>query len=104
MSESNIEGLRKIRRALLSVSDKTGIIEFARELRRFDVELISTGGTAKKLREGGIEVGAISDVKGFAEMMAGRIKTLHPRIHGGVLALRGNAEHPSATRQHSIEP
>src|SRR5437868_8311583 len=104
MSESNDEGLRKIRRALLSVSDKTGIIEFARELRRFDVELISTGGTAKALREAGIEVRDISDVTGFPEMMDGRIKTLHPRIHGGLLALRDNAEHIEAMREHGIEP
>jgi phosphoribosylaminoimidazolecarboxamide formyltransferase/IMP cyclohydrolase len=98
------EGLRKIRRALLSVSDKTGIIEFARELRRFDVELISTGGTAKTLREAGIEVRDISDVTGFPEMMDGRIKTLHPRIHGGLLALRDNTEHLAAMREHGIEP
>src|SRR5436309_688833 len=98
------EGLRKIRRALLSVSDKTGIIEFARELRRFDVELISTGGTAKALREAGIEVRDVADVTGFPEMMDGRIKTLHPRIHGGLLALRDNAEHVAAMRGHGIEP
>jgi phosphoribosylaminoimidazolecarboxamide formyltransferase/IMP cyclohydrolase len=104
MSESNMEGLRKIRRALLSVSDKTGIIEFARELRGFDVELISTGGTAKALREAGIEVRDISDVTGFPEMMDGRIKTLHPHIHGGLLALRDNAEHVAAMREHGIEP
>jgi phosphoribosylaminoimidazolecarboxamide formyltransferase/IMP cyclohydrolase len=101
---SNIEGLRKIRRALVSVSDKTGIAEFARELRGFDVEIISTGGTAKALREAGIEVRDISDVTGFPEMMDGRIKTLHPRIHGGLLALRDNAEHVEAMREHGIEP
>ncbi|HUQ32321.1 MAG TPA: bifunctional phosphoribosylaminoimidazolecarboxamide formyltransferase/IMP cyclohydrolase [Pyrinomonadaceae bacterium] len=98
------EGLRKIRRALLSVSDKSGLVEFARELRRFDVELISTGGTAKALREAGIEVRDISDVTGFPEMMDGRIKTLHPRIHGGLLALRDNPEHVSAMRAHDIGP
>jgi phosphoribosylaminoimidazolecarboxamide formyltransferase/IMP cyclohydrolase len=98
------EGLRKIRRALLSVSDKSGLVEFARELRRFDVELISTGGTAKALREAGIEVRDISDVTGFPEMMDGRIKTLHPRIHGGLLALRDNPEHARAMREHDIEP
>ncbi|HEV7373783.1 MAG TPA: bifunctional phosphoribosylaminoimidazolecarboxamide formyltransferase/IMP cyclohydrolase [Pyrinomonadaceae bacterium] len=98
------EGLRKIRRALVSVSDKTGIVEFARELRRFDVELISTGGTAKTLREAGIEVREISDVTGFPEMMDGRVKTLHPRIHGGLLALRDNAEHVEAMNHHGIEP
>ncbi|MDT5123551.1 MAG: phosphoribosylaminoimidazolecarboxamide formyltransferase / cyclohydrolase [Acidobacteriota bacterium] len=104
MTEPTDEGLRKIRRALLSVSDKTGIIEFARELRRFDVELISTGGTAKALREAGLEVRDVSDVTGFPEMMDGRIKTLHPHIHGGLLALRDNAEHTAAMREHGIEP
>jgi phosphoribosylaminoimidazolecarboxamide formyltransferase/IMP cyclohydrolase len=104
MTKSYDEGLRKIRRALLSVSDKTGIIEFARELRGFGVELISTGGTAKALREAGIEVRDVSDVTGFPEMMDGRIKTLHPRIHGGLLALRDNAEHIEAMREHGIEP
>lgn len=98
------EGLRKIRRALVSVSDKTGIVEFARELRRFDVELISTGGTAKALRDAGIEVRDVSDVTGFPEMMDGRVKTLHPRIHGGLLALRDNAEHVESMREHGIEP
>jgi phosphoribosylaminoimidazolecarboxamide formyltransferase/IMP cyclohydrolase len=98
------EGLRKIRRALVSVSDKTGIVEFARELRRFNVELISTGGTAKALRDAGIEVRDISDVTGFPEMMDGRVKTLHPRIHGGLLALRDNAEHVESMREHGIEP
>lgn len=96
-------GLRRIRRALLSVSDKSGLVEFARELRRFEVELISTGGTAKALREAGIEVLDISDVTGFPEMMDGRIKTLHPRVHGGLLALRDNPEHLAAMREHGIE-
>jgi phosphoribosylaminoimidazolecarboxamide formyltransferase/IMP cyclohydrolase len=98
------EGLRKIKRALLSVSDKSGLVEFARELRRFDVELISTGGTAKVLREAEIEVRDISEVTGFPEMMDGRIKTLHPRIHGGLLALRDNPEHVQAMSEHGIEP
>src|SRR4051795_5802964 len=93
-----------IRRALLSVSDKRGIVEFARELRRFGVELISTGGTAQALREAGIEVRDISEVTGFPEMMDGRVKTLHPRIHGGLLALRDNEEHVAAMREHGIEP
>src|SRR5437868_4245637 len=104
MSEQNTEDLRKIRRALISVSDRTGIVEFARELRRFDVEIISTGGTAKALREAEIEVRDISDVTGFPEMMDGRIKTLHPRIHGGLLALRDKEEHLAAMREHDIEP
>jgi phosphoribosylaminoimidazolecarboxamide formyltransferase/IMP cyclohydrolase len=97
-------GLRKIRRALLSVSDKTGLVEFARELRGFDIELISTGGTAKALREAGLEVRDVSDITGFPEMMDGRVKTLHPRIHGGLLALRDNAEHVAAMSEHGIEP
>jgi phosphoribosylaminoimidazolecarboxamide formyltransferase / IMP cyclohydrolase len=100
----NTEGLRTIRRALLSVSDKSGIIEFARALSGFGVELISTGGTAKALREGGIDVRDISDVTGFPEMMDGRVKTLHPRIHGGLLALRDNEAHLQAMREHGIEP
>jgi phosphoribosylaminoimidazolecarboxamide formyltransferase / IMP cyclohydrolase len=99
-----MDGLRKIRRALISVSDKTGVVEFARELRRFNVEIISTGGTARALREAGIEVRDISDVTGFPEMMDGRVKTLHPRIHGGLLALRDNEEHMRAAREHGIEP
>jgi phosphoribosylaminoimidazolecarboxamide formyltransferase/IMP cyclohydrolase len=97
-------GLRKIRRALVSVSDKTGLVEFARELRGFDVELISTGGTAKALREAGLEVRDVSEATGFPEMMDGRIKTLHPSIHGGLLALRDNAEHLAAMSEHGIEP
>lgn len=104
MSEHNQHGLRNIRRALLSVSDKTGLIEFARALRRrFDVELLSTGGTAKALREAGIEVRDVSEVTGFPEMLDGRVKTLHPRIHGGLLAVRDNTEHMSALSEHGIE-
>ncbi len=104
MSEENVVGLRKIRRALLSVSYKTGIVEFARDLRGFDVELISTGGTARVLREAGIEVRDISEVTGFPEMMDGRVKTLHPLIHGALLGLRDNEEHQAAMREHGIEP
>jgi phosphoribosylaminoimidazolecarboxamide formyltransferase / IMP cyclohydrolase len=97
--------LRRIRRALISVSDKTGIVDFARELARFDVEIISTGGTAKTLRDdAGIDVRDISDVTGFPEMMDGRVKTLHPRVHGGLLAIRDNPEHVAAMQQHGIEP
>jgi phosphoribosylaminoimidazolecarboxamide formyltransferase / IMP cyclohydrolase len=104
MSETNNNGLRRIRRALISVSDKTGVVEFARELQRWDVEIISTGGTAKTLRDAGIEVRDVSDVTGFPEMMDGRIKTLHPRIHGALLALRKNPEHLAAMDDHQIEP
>jgi len=104
MAEDKSEGLVKIRRALISVSDKTGIVDFARELKRFGVEIISTGGTAKALREHGIEVRDVSDVTGFPEMMDGRIKTLHPKIHGALLALRDNPDHVAAMKQHAIEP
>ena len=104
MSQNNDQGLRQIRRALISVSDKTGIVDFARELKTFGVEIISTGGTAKALREAGIDVLEVSDVTEFPEMMDGRVKTLHPKIHGALLGLRDNAEHVEAMRAHSIEP
>jgi len=98
------DGLRPIRRALISVSDKTGIADFARELKTFGVEIISTGGTAEALRGAGIEVRDVSDVTGFPEMMDGRIKTLHPKIHGALLGLRDKAEHVAAMTEHGIEP
>ena len=96
--------LRPIRRALISVSDKTGIVDFARELTSFNVEIISTGGTAKTLRDAGISVRDISEITGFPEMMDGRVKTLHPRVHGGLLAIRDNPQHVAAMQQHGIEP
>lgn len=104
MTDNQQLGLRKVRRALISVSDKTGIVEFARELKRFGVVIISTGGTASALREGGIEVRDVSDVTGFPEMMDGRLKTLHPKIHGGLLGVRDNPEHQQAMQEHGIEP
>jgi phosphoribosylaminoimidazolecarboxamide formyltransferase/IMP cyclohydrolase len=104
MSEQVEPGLRGITRALLSVSDKTGLVEFARALRGFGVELLSTGGTAAALREAGVEVRDVSDVTGFPEMLDGRVKTLHPRIHGGLLAVRDDAAHMSALSEHGIEP
>lgn len=104
MAEDQTPGLRKIQRALISVSDKTGIVDFARELSDFGVEIISTGGTAKALREAGIEVREVSDVTGFPEMMDGRVKTLHPKIHGALLGIRDNPEHQNAMQQHGIEP
>src|SRR5712664_1781106 len=104
MTETNNEGLVKIRRALISVSEKSGIVDFARELQRFGVEIISTGGTAKTLRDAGLEVRDVSDVTGFPEMMDGRIKTLHPKIHGALLSVRDNPEHQAAMREHDIEP
>jgi phosphoribosylaminoimidazolecarboxamide formyltransferase/IMP cyclohydrolase len=104
MTEKHDAGLRKIRRALISVSDKTGIIDFAQELKSFGVEIISTGGTAKALRDAGIDVLDVADITGFPEMMDGRVKTLHPKIHGGLLALRENPEHLAAMEKHGIEP
>jgi phosphoribosylaminoimidazolecarboxamide formyltransferase/IMP cyclohydrolase len=99
-----VSGEKKIRRALLSVTDKTGVQEFARALAGLGVELISTGGTAKALREAGLPVKDISDLTGFPEMLDGRVKTLHPRVHGGLLYIRGNAAHETAVAEHGIEP
>jgi phosphoribosylaminoimidazolecarboxamide formyltransferase/IMP cyclohydrolase len=96
------EHLRRISRALLSVSDKTGLMEFARLLAGFGIELVSTGGTAKALAEAGLKVRDVSDLTGFPEMMDGRVKTLHPKIHGGLLAIRRNAEHVRAMQEHHI--
>nr|MBA3634784.1 bifunctional phosphoribosylaminoimidazolecarboxamide formyltransferase/IMP cyclohydrolase [Acidobacteriota bacterium] len=96
--------LRKIKRALISVSDKTGIIDLATSLQKFGVKIISTGGTAKTLRENQIEVTEVADVTEFPEMMGGRVKTLHPKIHGAFLALRDNEEHQRAMNAHGIEP
>jgi phosphoribosylaminoimidazolecarboxamide formyltransferase/IMP cyclohydrolase len=104
MAEQKPEELKPIRRALLSVSDKTGLVEFARSLRGFGVEILSTGGTAKALRDAGVEVRDVSDVTGFPEMLDGRVKTLHPRIHGGILAVRNNPEHARALEEHGIGP
>src|ERR687883_1580676 len=104
MAEQKPVGLKPIRRALLSVSDKTGLVEFARALRGFGVELLSTGGTAKALRDAGLEVRDVSEVTGFPEMLDGRVKTLHPRIHGGILAVRDNPDHLRALEEHRIEP
>jgi phosphoribosylaminoimidazolecarboxamide formyltransferase/IMP cyclohydrolase len=97
-------GAKTIRRALLSVTDKTGLVEFAQALVGLGVELISTGGTASALRAAGLLVKDISDLTGFPEMLDGRVKTLHPRVHGGLLYIRGNAEHEAAVKAHGIEP
>ena len=94
--------LRPIRRALLSVSDKAGLVELARALAGFGVELISTGGTRKSLAEAGLPVRDIAEVTGFPEMLDGRVKTLHPRVHAGILAIRDNAEHQAIMRQENI--
>lgn len=93
-----------LKRALISVSDKEGIVEFAKELRSLDIEIISTGGTASLLKENGIEVIGIFEVTGFPECLDGRVKTLHPKIHGGLLAIRGNSEHMKQIEELGIEP
>src|SRR6187455_1503004 len=95
---------RQVTRALLSVSDKTGLIEFAKALTGHGVELVSTGGTAKAIAAAGLKVSDISDLTGFPEMMDGRVKTLHPKVHGGLLAVRGNAEHEASMADHEIAP
>ena len=93
-----------IRRALLSVSDKSGVVELASRLAKGGVELVSTGGTARALREGGLPVREVSDLTGFPEMMDGRVKTLHPRVHGGLLAVRDNEVHLAEMDAHDVEP
>src|SRR5690242_4689636 len=93
-----------VRRALISLSEKTGLAELAAGLARHGVEIVSTGGTAAKLREAGAEVRDISDLTGFPEMMDGRVKTLHPKVHGGLLGVRDNAEHVAAMEEHGIAP
>jgi phosphoribosylaminoimidazolecarboxamide formyltransferase/IMP cyclohydrolase len=94
----------KIQRALLSVSDKTGLVPFAQILAQAGIEIISTGGTAKTLREAGLAVKDISEHTGFPEMLDGRVKTLHPKVHGGLLYIRGNAAHEAAVKTHGIAP
>ncbi len=96
--------LRRASRALISVSDKSGVAEFARALAGFGIELVSTGGTRKTLSDAGLKVLDVSDLTGFPEMMDGRVKTLHPAVHGGLLAVRGNPEHVEAMRAHNIRP
>lgn len=100
-SETN---LKPIKRALISVSNKSGVIEFAQALQAYGVEIISTGGTAKILREAGVDVRDVSEITGFPEMMDGRVKTLHPRVHGALLGQRENPTHVSAMTEHGIEP
>jgi len=95
---------RPIRRALFSVSDKTGLVEFGRFLHERGVEILSTGGTAKALRDSGLPVTDVSDYTGFPEMLDGRVKTLHPLVHGGLLGIRGNSEHEAAMDKHGIQP
>jgi len=96
--------LRRVRRALISVSDKTGLIDFAKALAKHGIELVSTGGTAKAIADAGLKVIDVSELTGFPEMMDGRVKTLHPKVHGGLLAIRDNAEHSKAAQTHGIAP
>ncbi|MBT4738886.1 MAG: bifunctional phosphoribosylaminoimidazolecarboxamide formyltransferase/IMP cyclohydrolase, partial [Rhodospirillaceae bacterium] len=93
-----------VRRALLSVSDKTGLVEFATFLSGQGVELVSTGGTAKAIADAGLAVREVSDLTGFPEMLDGRVKTLHPNVHGGLLGVRGNADHEATMADHGIAP
>src|SRR3978361_940212 len=94
--------LKKIGRALLSVTDKTGLVQFAQVLAQFNVELVSTGGTAKTLRDAGLTVLDISDLTGFPEMLDGRVKTLHPAVHGGLLYKRADEQHVKAVAEQGI--
>src|ERR687893_2816029 len=102
-TELTAPGDVRIRRALLSVSDKRGVVDFARGLAELGVELVSTGGTARELRAAGLEVRAIEDLTGFPEIMGGRVKTLHPKLYAGLLALRDNPEHMVAAEEHDVE-
>src|SRR5712672_3090894 len=96
--------MSKIQRAILSVTDKSGLVDFARKLAGMGVELVSTGGTAKLLRDSGITVKDISEITGFPEMLDGRVKTLHPKVHGGILHRRENSAHRTAVAEHGIQP
>jgi len=103
-SQAVNETVKPVRRAIVSVTDKTGIADFARSLEQLGVELVSTGGTAKLLRDAGIRVQDISELTGFPEMLDGRVKTLHPKVHGGILHVRENAAHQKAVKEHDIPP
>jgi phosphoribosylaminoimidazolecarboxamide formyltransferase/IMP cyclohydrolase len=93
-----------VRRALISVTDKIGLIEFAWGLKDLPVDMLSTGGTARTLREAGVPITEVSDFTGFPEMLDGRVKTLHPKIHGGILGIRDNPAHAETMEQYGIEP
>jgi phosphoribosylaminoimidazolecarboxamide formyltransferase/IMP cyclohydrolase len=95
--------MKKIERAIMSVTDKSGVLEFAKGVSRFGVQILSTGGTAKTLRDGGVSVMDISDYTGFPEMLDGRVKTLHPKVHGGILGMRDNAEHTHVMQKYDIQ-
>src|ERR1700739_2063562 len=94
----------RIQRALLSVTDKTGLVDFARQLSALGIELVSTGGPAKPLRDSAISVKDISELTGFPEMLDGRVKTLHPKVHGGILHRREDPKHVAAVKEHGIQP
>ncbi|MFL5884857.1 MAG: bifunctional phosphoribosylaminoimidazolecarboxamide formyltransferase/IMP cyclohydrolase, partial [Thermoleophilaceae bacterium] len=94
----------QVRRALLTVSDKRGLVDFARGLADLGVEIVSTGGTARELRDQGIDIRAIDEYTGFPEILDGRVKTLNPRIYAGLLAVRSNAQHMATLAEHGIEP
>ena len=94
----------KVERALISVTDKTGVLEFAKRLEELGVEILSTGGTARVLKEGGATVKEVSEYTGFPEMLDGRVKTLHPKIHGGILYIRENQEHLRQVNENGITP
>src|SRR5215472_1026592 len=96
--------MTKIQRVLLSVSDKTGVVEFARGLTALGADLVSTGGTAKLLRDAGVAVTDVAEVTGFPEMLDGRVKTMHPKITGGILAMRAKSAHMAAIKAHGIVP
>lgn len=96
--------MAKINKVIISVSNKSGVLAFARELSKFGVEILSTGGTAKSLREAGLAVKDISEYTGFPEMLDGRVKTLHPKVHGGLLGRRANPEHVSKMKEYQIDP
>jgi len=102
-NSEDIQVMRKIERAIISVTDKAGVVEFAKSLSKFGVEILSTGGTAKALRQGGVSVMDISDYTGFPEMLDGRVKTLHPKVHGGLLGMRDNPEHVRIMKEHGIK-
>ena len=95
--------MKKIERAVISVTDKTGVVDLGKSLSKFDVQILSTGGTARVLRDGGISVTDISEYTGFPEMLDGRVKTLHPKVHGGLLGMRDNPEHVKLMKEHGIE-
>ena len=95
--------MKKVSRAIIGVYDKTDVVEFAKALRRFGVEILSTGGTARTLEAGEVQVRRVSDYTGFPEMMDGRVKTLHPKIHGGLLAMRDNETHMKEAKDNGVE-